>query len=72
MSYIYAINEIPVTDEFENKILSYGVNAFLNDNLILSVYDISTDKEMIEDLIDKLNKNKLSVIHIHDVIEDIL
>ncbi len=36
------------------------------------VFDISADREKIESLIERMNANKLSPLHMMDVIEDFL
>ena len=39
---------------------------------VLRVSDVSTDKEIVENLIDLFNKEQLEPVHIYDVIEDFL
>ncbi len=40
--------------------------------VVLSVHDVTSDKERLCDLIDKCNEEKLSLIHMKDVVMDFL
>lgn len=36
------------------------------------IHDISVEKAFVECIVDKLNRFKASVLHIHDIVQDIL
>lgn len=52
--------------------ISYGVDVFKNNRIILSVKDIALDKMNILDFINKCNSLKLAPCHLDDAIEDFL
>ena len=62
----------------DNEMKSYGIAVFENikaENVVLildSVRNISTDRAKVENLIKKCNELNLSVIHLQDVIDDML
>ena len=57
---------------------SYGIAVYANARqggvtcVLETVSDITSDKKSLEVLIQKCNSQKLSPIHLHDVIEDFL
>ena len=60
-----------------NVVKLYGVVAYKNigsDNEIIldSIRNISTNKEVVQCLIDKCNKYNLSIIHLEDVVNDMI
>ncbi len=57
--------------------VSYGIAAYSAKaegkcSIILSVHDITSDKERIEALVCLCNRNELSSIHLRDVVEDFI
>ena len=61
-----------------NVVKLYGVVAYKNigsDNELIildSIRNISTNKELVQCLIDKCNKYNLSIIHLEDVVNDMI
>lgn len=61
-----------------NVVKLYGVVAYENigsDNELIildSIRNISTNKEVVQGLIDNCNKYNLSIIHLEDVINDMI
>ncbi len=57
---------------------AYGIAAYLDAEtdgtatVILSVNDITPDYNALSDLVEKLNRNNASLIHIFDIVEDFL
>ena len=51
----------------------YGIEAFAGNRLrVASVADVFFDKQAAEDFIELCNELKLSLVHLPDVIEDVL
>lgn len=51
----------------------FGISALdENNNEIISINDISSSRNDIELLINKFNKNELSIIHFYDAVEDFM
>ncbi len=61
------LNKSTIIDEDGNEIETYGITCGER-----VVKDISTDKQKVEVLIDKCNKNNVSPIHLDDIIDDFL
>lgn len=61
---------------YERKnIISYGIAVFSNkdtQNPILVIEDITTDRKALDEFVKKCNDLELSILHIHDVIEDFI
>ncbi len=57
---------------------SYGIAAYSNAEvdgtatIIASLMDITSDREKVDKLVALCNQMELSVIHLYDVVEDIL
>ena len=64
---MYSINQTTIIDENGKTIKTYGITC---GNRIIK--DISIDKKKVEQLVELCNKNKLSPIHLDDVIDDFL
>lgn len=64
---MYRTTKSIITDEDGNSHLTYGISYEER-----SFNDISTDKSKIERLVMLCNEQKLSPIHLKDVIEDFL
>ena len=64
---MYTLSHSTVIDESGEKWDTYGIRY--GENVI---NDISIDRIKIEKLIEVLNRQKLSPIHIYDVIEDFM
>ena len=55
--------------------VSYGIAVYSNvltDGMVIidAVYDITSNKAKIFELVEKCNQNRLSLFHLFDVIED--
>ena len=73
MSYIYQVNETTVTNEDGIKRTVYGIDAVDKYGNILSSYtDIFFDKTKAEKFVALCNNCELELIHLPDVIEDII
>ena len=73
MQVKYTLRTDIVTDEDTNKHTVYGVDALDRyENVLESVADIFFDKQKAEEFIKLCNEEKLELIHLQDVIEDIL
>ena len=59
-------------DDDIGRYVTYGITVRCDGEEVLSISDISTDKEKVERLAKLCNDNQLSICHIYDVIEDIL
>lgn len=64
---MWQINQTTQTDEEGNNITTYGVTH--GDSIFP---DISADRKLVEDFVEKLNQFNASVIHAYDLIEDLL
>lgn len=64
---MYFLNEKTVTNEDGETALSYGITYEGN-----AIYDVCTEKEKVQDLVDLCNKEGLEPCHINDVIDDFL
>jgi hypothetical protein len=73
--YKYMINEKTI-DINDISRISYGIDIFDDTYgkmiLLLKIYDISTDKDKVEELISSCNTLNASPTHIFEIIEDIL
>lgn len=73
MQVKYTLRTDIVTDEDNNKHTVYGVDALDRfENVLESVADIFFDKQKAEEFIKLCNEEKLELIHLQDVIEDVL
>lgn len=73
MQVKYTLRTDIVTDEDNNKHTVYGVDALDRfENVLESVADIFFDKLKAEEFIKLCNEEKLELIHLQDVIEDVL
>ena len=64
---MYSINQTTIIDENGKTIKTYGISCGNR-----TIKDISTNKKKVERLVELCNKNKLSPIHLDDVIDDFL
>ncbi len=74
--------EYKVTEgQFEcdgKRYLSYGIDAYVysldldNKRLVMSIPDITSDKDGITALVDCCNSSELSLEHLYEVVEDFL
>ena len=73
--YKYTINEKTISINDMSRI-SYGMDIYDDTYgrmiLLLKIYDISTEKNKVEDLISSCNRLNASPTHIFEIIEDIL
>lgn len=73
MQVKYTLRTDIVTDEDNNKHTVYGVDALDRfENVLESVADIFFDKQKAEEFIKLCNEERLELIHLQDVIEDVL
>lgn len=73
MQVKYTLRTDIVTDEDNNKHTVYGVDALDRfENVLESVADIFFDKLKAEEFIKLCNEEKLELIHLQAVIEDVL
>ena len=73
MQIIYTLRTDVVTDEDNCKHTVYGITALDSfGNVSKTVKDIFFNKQKAEDFIELCNQEKLELIHLQDVIEDIL
>ena len=72
---IYGITE-EIYSLGDNQRVSYGIAAYSNSaidstaTIIVSVRDVSADKNSVEHLVNLCNKLSVSILHLEDVIED--
>ncbi len=76
-SVTYGITEEHYT--LENTVrCSYGIAAYVDADIdgtatiLLSIRDISSDREKLSQLVRECNRSKLSVVHLGDVVDDFL
>lgn len=73
MQVTYTLRKDTVTDEENCKHLVYGITAIdVYGNVLETFEDIFFDKQKAEEFIELCNEEKLELIHLQDVIEDIL
>ncbi len=63
------IKEIIMNEEL-GKYVTYGIAIYNEGKLLRKISDVSTSKNMVNDLCVSCNQLKLNPIHIDDVIED--
>lgn len=72
-SVLYVLRSDTIQSEEETIHTVYGVNAVTPDGTILSSCpDIFFDSAAAGSFVDRLNRTNLSLIHLPDVIEDVL
>ena len=73
MKIIYELRTDIVFDEDNCEYTVYGITALdCFKNVLITVDDIFFDKQKAEEFVGLCNKEKLELIHLKDVIEDIL
>ena len=73
MEVIYTLRVDTVTDEENCEYLVYGITAIDTFGNVLKTFkDIFFDKQKAENFIELCNQEKLELIHLQDVVEDIL
>jgi len=73
MQVKYILRADTVTDEDNCEHLVYGITAIdTRSNVLESYEDIFFDKQKAEEFIELCNEEKLELIHLPDVIDDIL
>ena len=69
----YKIIRELIEDEELGSFESYGILAVDSaDKEIFRISDISTDAASLSDLIEQCNRGGVSLLHIHDIVEDFL
>lgn len=67
--------EFKLCEDFEwiegTRYKEYGIDAFYNDEKV-SIKNISTDKSLVERMLDKIIKNDVSRVTFYDVVYDML
>lgn len=77
MNVTYGISE-EIYHLGNSKRISYGIVAYFAPNkddsasIVASAYDITSDKNKIEELVSLCNRLGLSSVHLADVVEDFL
>lgn len=73
MKVHYCLRRDVIRREDDVQYTAYGLDAVDSDGRILrSVPDLLLDRQRVMDLIDRCNALELSLIHLDDVIEDLL
>lgn len=72
MRCIYKLRTDQILDEENQKHTVYGIEAWEKGRCLQSVGDIFFDFQKAEEFVRKCNQLELSVIHLMDVIMDIL
>lgn len=54
--------------------ISWGITAYTDadKNQIAVIHDITSDRQALEELVEKCNRKHLSPIHLNDIVEDFL
>lgn len=69
----YTLRTDMIYDENDKMLTVYGISAVdVEHNILKSVPDIFTDKLKAEQFIDLCNRKKLSIVHLEDVIKDVI
>ncbi len=69
----YRLRTDTVFDEDNNAFLVYGIDAVTEKGeAIKSIADIFFDKDKAEEFIALCNKNDLSIVHLEEVVNDVL
>ncbi len=71
MQVTYTLRTDILIDEENHKHTVYGINALDFENVLKSIADIFFDKQKAENFIELCNEEKLELVHLQDVIEDI-
>lgn len=73
MQVKYILRADTVTDEDNREHLVYGITAVdTRGNVLESYEDIFFDKQKAEEFIELCNEEKLELVHLENVIEDVL
>lgn len=73
MQVIYKLRTDTVTDENNRKHTMYGIIALDKfENILKTVKNIFYNKQKAEEFIELCNREKLELIHLQDVIEDMV
>ena len=73
----YAVSEERYTFGGESR-TSYGIVAYSNADqdgsktIVASVRDVTSNKTVLEKLVNDCNRLELSIIHLNDIVEDFL
>lgn len=70
--YTYKTEREELTSNDIGSYVSYGVSVYCENIRIIYISDISSEREVVEDLVYRCNKGRLDPIHLRDVIDDIL
>ena len=57
------------TEEFKN-VTVYGITLVINGCETGKIADISSEREFVEHIVNKLNSHDVSEVHFYDVVED--
>ena len=72
MQVKYTLRTDTVTDDENQKYTVYGITALdIFENVLQTVSDLFFDKQKAEDFIKLCNEEKLELIHLQDVIDDL-
>ena len=68
---VYSVICETLISEEGTEYTTYGISTSIEgEDIVIS--DITTDRELLEDLVKRCNLGKLDVIHLYDVVEDFL
>lgn len=73
MQVIYKLRTDIVLDEDNCEYTVYGITALDSyENVLMTVEDIFFDKQKAEEFVELCNQEKLELIHLQNVIEDVI
>ena len=73
MQVIYKLRTDIVLDEDNCEYTVYGITALDSyENVLMTVEDIFFDKQKAEEFVELCNNEKLELIHLQDVIDDVI
>ena len=73
MSYTYRVREDAIHDEDRKKYMVYGIEAVDSKGKILKSFpDIFFDRREAKRFVNLCNENDLELIHLADIVEDML
>lgn len=71
--YIYELTETHIDDLQDISYTTYGIQALDSDQKVVVAYaDVLTNRVLVEELVHKCNLLELDVLHLQDVIWDLI
>ncbi len=68
--YRYSTIEESFDDEELGNYISYGITVRSNGETIMTISDMSLNRELVDELVSRCNSLQLDPLHLYDVIED--